>query len=59
MTRLLLTLPEAFISAQGEVMILSPHPGLPAASPYAPLPVPAYLPKILPPAPAGFKPELS
>src|ERR1700722_9680956 len=46
MTRLLLTLPEAFISAQGEVMILSPHPGLPAASPYAPLP-------LLPPAPAG------
>src|ERR1700758_4612440 len=37
-------LPEALIPAQRQVVILPPHPTLPAASPYAPLP---------PPAPAG------
>jgi hypothetical protein len=36
-----------------------PRPALLAAPPYAPLPVPARLAGIPPPAPAGFKPELS
>ena len=36
------------MSAQGQVMILSPPPALPVASPYAPL-------ALLPPAPAGSR----
>jgi hypothetical protein len=48
------------MSAQHQMTNSTTSPALPARLPYAPLRFPGMpLPKIPPPAPAGFKPELS